>query len=122
LLEYSDLPGFSKQVQKALAVLVRCHRRKISPLVFEGYADEELEPLLRLCVLLRLEVILQHGRIGEIPESVKLRVEKRNVDIQFDEQWLQEHPLTLADLDAEAEYLQKMGITLQVNRQTSSSP
>jgi exopolyphosphatase/guanosine-5'-triphosphate,3'-diphosphate pyrophosphatase len=122
LLEYSDLPGFSKQVQKALAVLVRCHRRKISPLVFEGYSEEELEPLLRLCVLLRLAVILQHGRVGEIPESLKLRAEKRNVDIHFDEQWLQAHPLTLADLAAEAEYLLKMGVTLQINPQTSNTP
>lgn len=122
LLEYSDLPGFSKQVQKALAVLVRCHRRKISPLVFEGYSEEELEPLLRLCVLLRLAVILQHGRVGEIPESLKLRAEKRTVDIHFDEQWLQAHPLTLADLAAEAEYLLKMGVTLQINPQTSNTP
>lgn len=116
LLEYSDLPGFSRQVQKFLAVLVRCHRRKFSAVIFDGYCDEELEPLLRLCVLLRLAVIMQHGRVGEIPEGLTLRVDKRTIEIDFDAKWLDAHPLTLADVESESEYLQKMGVTLVIAR------
>ncbi|MEC7376664.1 MAG: exopolyphosphatase, partial [Pseudomonadota bacterium] len=67
LLRYSDLPGFTQQFQKDLATLVRGHRRKFSPAIFEGVEPEDIPRLRYLCVLVRLAVLLQHPRNLEPP-------------------------------------------------------
>ncbi|MCG8611156.1 MAG: exopolyphosphatase [Pseudomonadales bacterium] len=114
LLEHSYLPGFSKQVQKNLAVLVRCHRRKLLPLLFQDYSPEEAEPMMRLTLLLRLAVLLRHERTGDVLAEFWLNVNRKQITIEFAEEWLQAHPLTLADLEMEADYLSKMEFKLEV--------
>ncbi|WP_228151296.1 exopolyphosphatase [Tamilnaduibacter salinus] len=112
LLRYSDLPGFSKQAQQELATLVRGHRRKFTDAVFEGCEKDELDRMKRLCVLVRLGVLLQHPRSGEQPEGVRIDVKKQKIDIGFRDGWLDERPLTRADLVSEADYLTKQGFEL----------
>ena len=111
LIRYSDLAGFTRQSQQALAVLVRGHRRKFSDLVFSEYSIEEAEPLKYLCILLRLGVLLQHSRSGEVP-NFRISVSKKKIQLSFEEGWLEQNPLSLADLEEEAGYLSKQGYQL----------
>lgn len=114
LLEHSDLPGFSKPVQAALALLVRIHRRKFIPEVFSLYSQEEAEPLIRLSVILRLAVVLQHGRGQKVMDQYRLSVEDKNMRLVFEEGWAEQNPLSLYDLEKEREYLQRMGFQLEL--------
>ncbi len=114
LIEHSDLPGFSKQVQKSLSLLVRGHRRRLTPDIFDGLTRDEAEPLVRLCILLRLAVILLHGRSGEIVDQFSLDVKDKTLTLTFDRDWLKKNPLTLTDLELEADYLSKMDYELVV--------
>jgi len=111
VIRYSDLPGFTRQAQQALSVLIRAHRRKLSDLIFAEYSTEEAEPLKKLAILLRLAVLLQHTRSGEIP-PLKISVSKKKIHLQFEPGWLDVHTLTQADLEAEADYLTKLGYHL----------
>lgn len=114
LLRYSDLPGFSQQFQRDLATLVRGHRRKFSPAIFEGLDPEDLTRLRYLCVLVRLAVLIQHPRNQEPPPSFTLRGESDKLTIEFDEGWLDDRPLTLADLENERDYLAKQNFELRI--------
>lgn len=114
IIRFADLPGFSRQSQQAIATLVRGHRRKFTALVFEGSPPEQVEALTRLCILVRLAVVLQHGRNLESPPPFTLKVGRRDLEIQFAEGWLNERPLTRADLENECEFLARMEYKLNI--------
>ncbi len=107
LLEFSDMPGFSRQEQKALAVLVRSHRRKFSTAVFRILPETQRERLMRLAILLRLAVLLHRSR-ADIPlPPFHLEVDGKSINLRFPAGWLELHPLTQADLAQEAEMLKE---------------
>jgi exopolyphosphatase / guanosine-5'-triphosphate,3'-diphosphate pyrophosphatase len=105
LLANSDLPGFSRRDQALLAALVRGHRRKLRLSEFEAVPEWIRQSALRLCVLLRLAVLLHRGRSQLRLPPVTLTVTKSGLHLHFPDGWLDEHPLTRADLELEAGYL-----------------
>jgi exopolyphosphatase/guanosine-5'-triphosphate,3'-diphosphate pyrophosphatase len=112
LLNYSDLPGFSREEQSKLAFLVRCHRRKFPLEDLQTLPEESHEKILRLAVLLRLSVLLNRGRSTNPLPDYKLSANNGHIEIKFPDNWLAEHPLTEADLASEAEYLGAVKTTL----------
>jgi exopolyphosphatase/guanosine-5'-triphosphate,3'-diphosphate pyrophosphatase len=112
LLEHADMPGFPREEQLLLAVLVGAHRRQLS--------FEALEHLLPpwdhhaefLIVLLRLSVLLHRGRSPQPLPDVLLRVKGRNIGLELPQRWMKEHPLTLLDLEQERQYLKDAGFRL----------
>ncbi|MAZ05591.1 exopolyphosphatase [Marinobacter sp. SS8-8] len=115
LLRYSDLPGFSQQFQRDLATLVRGHRRKFSLAIFEGLDPDDTIRLRYLCVLVRLAVLLQHPRNMEPPPEFTLNAHKDKLVLTFPSGWLDDRPLTLADLENERDYLARQDFTLELN-------
>lgn len=114
LIEHSDIAGFSRQEQKMLSVLIRCQRRNISRSAVDSLPDRLSLPGLRLIVLLRLAVLLHRGHEREALPRLKLKVDARNLDLRAPRNWLDRHPLTGRDLDAETQYLAATGFTLGV--------
>lgn len=115
LVEHSDLPGFSWQEQRLLAVLVRGHRRRFPLEVFEPLPDSERRIAKRLTVLLRLAVLLHRGRAQTELPRFTLGARKKHLTLKFSRGWLKKNPLTLADLTREAEYLKVDGFELIVS-------
>jgi exopolyphosphatase / guanosine-5'-triphosphate,3'-diphosphate pyrophosphatase len=114
LLAHSDMPGFSCQEQQALAFLVRGHRRKF-PLALLNILPEELRfSTARLCLLLRLAVLLNRNRSPQPLPPLVLKAEKETLKVKFPENWLAEHPLAAADLSQEVAYLKAAGYRLKV--------
>ncbi len=105
LLENSDMPGFSRQEQQWLALLVRSHRRKFPGGLFKGLSSGTATRLNRLAVLLRLAVALRRSRSESLPTEIGIAVEGKSVTLQMPERWLNAHPLTRAELEIEAGYL-----------------
>lgn len=115
LLRYSDLPGFSQQFQRELATLVRGHRRKFSPAIFEAIDNpEDIRRLRYLCILIRLAVLLQHPRNQEAPPDFHLEAQGDRLTVRFPKNWLDHRPLTRADLDNERDYLARQNIEFSV--------
>ncbi|MDO6804439.1 exopolyphosphatase, partial [Wenyingzhuangia sp. 1_MG-2023] len=62
LLQHADMLGFTRQGQAKLAALVRCHRRKFNLGEFATLSPESRAFVIQLTRLLRIAVILNHGR------------------------------------------------------------
>ncbi len=112
ILENADLPGFSTQDQRLLATLVRSHRRKFPLKLFKELHSPWDETGKWLAVLLRLAILLHRSRILNALPPIRLHLSKSAVRLAFPRNWLDEHPLTVADLEQESAYLQAAGIDL----------
>jgi exopolyphosphatase / guanosine-5'-triphosphate,3'-diphosphate pyrophosphatase len=111
ILGNADMPGFSRDRQQIVAALVRTHRRRIGRDLFRHLPKRHRRLALPLSVLLRTAVRLHHSRT-EAPLP-RIGVERDFVlKLQFPPGWLDEHPLTRADLELEAEALAAVDIDL----------
>lgn len=111
----ADMNGFSKQDQQQLAALIEAHRRKPDPARFEALPSDLQEATLRLAVLLRLAVRLHRSRSPRALPELRLFVRRRELRMEFAEGWLDQHPLSRADLEEEANQLAQLGVELRVS-------
>ncbi len=114
VIENSDLPGFSRQEQEAVAILVRAHRRSIPEDVFRDTAPRELDAMRRTLALFRLAAVLHRSRTDEELPPLRLEALGRELRIVFPRGWLTKHPLTWADLRQEKDFLDAVGIRLRL--------
>lgn len=112
ILTHADLPGFSRTEQSLLATLVLNHRQKIRTGSFESLVARAQKPGLRLCVLLRLAVLLHRGRTDEQVPDLSIRADKSGITLRLPANWLEQHPLTHADLKKERQFLKAAGFSL----------
>ncbi len=109
LLDNMDMPGFSRPEQHRLSLLVRAHRRKFPAEDFVDGLD-----LAKLCVLLRMAVVLHRGRSELALPPFDVRAEDDIIQLSFPRNWIAQHPLTQLDLEQEAEYLRWSPIRLAI--------
>jgi len=112
LVGYSDMPGFSRQDQVLLSVLIRGHRRKFPREELAELSETTAGVAERMCALLRLAVLLNHGRSLEPLPPFKLSADNLSLEVAFPDGWLDRHPLTRANLEREAEYLKPARLRL----------
>jgi exopolyphosphatase/guanosine-5'-triphosphate,3'-diphosphate pyrophosphatase len=112
LVAQSDLPGFSRDEQALVAALIRGHRRKLDDSYFESLPPELRPSAKRLCVLLRLAVLLNRNRDPQAVALPELSVSGNKLKLTFDEDWLAAHPLARADLEREQPLLKAAGFKL----------
>lgn len=105
LLSNSDMPGFSRQEQFLLSILVRLHRRKIVLDLFDQVTDDVKNKLIKLIIILRLAIALNRSRNAIKIPDMDIKIKDKTIEIQFQDNWLAEHPLTGADLETEVNYL-----------------
>ena len=106
ILGNSDMPGFSRQEQKTLSVLVRAHRRKFPLDCYNDTMDAEIRhKLIQLSIMLRLAVVLNRGRELVNESIVDVATKKNTIALLFKGDWLSRNPLTEADLKTEMDYL-----------------
>lgn len=114
LVEHSDLAGFSRQEQQALALLVRGQRRNIPLERFKDFNPRISEQLLRLCLLLRFAILFHHIRSPRAIPEIKLKAGEKRLEVIFPDSWLANNPLTQADFEAEADWLKRVGYEITV--------
>lgn len=108
LVENTDLPGFSRGEQKFLWALVRSQRRSFKTHRFSDLHAPYPITGPRLAILLRLSVLLNRSRQDDaVPNKLKVKIRKggRQVRMRFPDGWLDDSPLTRADLQEEKRYL-----------------
>lgn len=117
VLEHGDLPGFSRPDQVLLAGLVGNHRRRLRVERFASLNERRQVVGRRLCVLLRVAVRLHRSRAGFVPPMPRAVVAEgvAGLALRFPEGWLDEHPLTLGDLERERDYLEEVGLALELS-------
>jgi exopolyphosphatase/guanosine-5'-triphosphate,3'-diphosphate pyrophosphatase len=112
LVQSSDLPGFSRDEQALVAALVRGHRRKVDEAFFEPLPTELREEAKRLCVILRLAVLLNRNRDPAVVSLPHAKASNNKLKLSFVDDWLDAHPLARADLEREQRRLKPLGIRL----------
>jgi exopolyphosphatase/guanosine-5'-triphosphate,3'-diphosphate pyrophosphatase len=114
VVEHSDIAGFSRQEQQFLAVLVRCHRRKVPKSAFEALPDRLVPAARRLAALLRLAVLLHRGEQVHAVPGLGARAAGDLLELDVQRGWLAERPLLQADLAAEPAAMAGLGVQLAV--------
>lgn len=113
ILEQSDMPGFSREMQNTLGLMLRLQRGKLKP--------QLIEDLPRLCqdielniILLRIAIILERSRDWDASRQVKIKRKKSKLKLKLPKKYLKKHPLTLADLQQEMQEVVKIGYELDI--------
>jgi exopolyphosphatase/guanosine-5'-triphosphate,3'-diphosphate pyrophosphatase len=114
LLQHADLPGFPSQEQQLLAAIVGNHRRKLLLASLDELSPPWHVKALYLIVLLRLAVLLHRGRGPRSLADIRLAVRGKSAELAFPRGWLSDHPLTVADLEQETDYLGAAGFKLKI--------
>ena len=112
LIANSDMAGFTREEQSILAALVRGHRQKFPKKTFRALPADLQHPAARLCVLLRLSVLLHRSRSPNLRIEALLNAEEDNLSLRFPPGWLKSHTLARMELKQEARQLRDAGFRL----------
>ncbi|MDE2585974.1 MAG: exopolyphosphatase, partial [Betaproteobacteria bacterium] len=116
ILNFADMPGFSKKDQARLAVLVLGHRGKLEKV--GGLPPGDGNWLLILS--LRLATLFHRTRadLERPPYRLKLgdKAERRSVLLELPAEWLAENPLTAAAFAEEVQAWQTGGLDFRLKQ------
>ena len=112
IIENADMAGFSKQDQLILSRLVRSHRKKFTQSRFQDLPAPWRQYAPIMTIVFRLAALLHRSRHSARPDF-KIQIDDRAIELVFPEQWLEQAPLTQADLEQEAEHLKAAKFDLQ---------
>ncbi|MDO4709332.1 MAG: exopolyphosphatase [Pseudomonadota bacterium] len=114
LLEHSDIPGFTRQQQQVLSVLLRCQRRGIPKNAFNAIPERLLLRTRRITALLRLAVVLNRSHKARDLSAVRLAAAENRLLLTLPKDWLASKPLLRSDLESEPQDLRALGIELHI--------
>ena len=113
LIEHCAMAGFSQNLKHQLALLVRNQRRKYNPNTFNDLPQELREETLKLSIILRLAILLHRARDPHMDVLPDVMVAQSTVQLTLDNDFLNTHPLTVADLTDEKSRLKSIGYQLE---------
>ncbi len=113
ILANCDLAGFNQYEQFLLATLVGMHRRKLNTLVFETLNPAHSDAILNMIICLRIATLLNRKR-DTLDTTPTLSRQGELVTLEFDPNWLLANPLTQRSLSQESDYLNRIGMELQI--------
>jgi len=115
IIKHGDLAGFSQQDQMLLSVIISAHRRKIPTKKIAELHAPWNTCAIYMIIILRLAVLLQRNRSNTDLPEFKITLAINKISLEFPAGWLDNAPLTQADLNQEAEYLAKAKFKLVVS-------
>ncbi len=112
LLQSLDLPGFTRAQKHLLGELARRYREQLTSLPEQhAISGTSAKRVLRL---LRLAVLLSHRRNPTLEPNFRLESDGDKLTLTLDSQWLEQNPLTAAELEIEANRQTDIGWPLSV--------
>ncbi|NVJ58472.1 MAG: guanosine-5'-triphosphate,3'-diphosphate diphosphatase [Vibrionaceae bacterium] len=112
LLQSLDLPGFTRAQKHLLGELTRRYREQLTSLPEQhAISGTSAKRVLRL---LRLAVLLSHRRNPDLEPNFRLESDGDKLTLTLDSQWLEQNPLTTAELEIEANRQTDIGWPLSV--------
>ena len=112
IVEQSDMPGFSREMQNTLGLMLRLQRSKLRMALIEEMPRLP-DNILLVIILLRLSIILERSRDWDRSRQVKIKRDDKLLKLKFPPNYLAAHPLTLADLTQEKLEVEKAGYRLK---------
>lgn len=111
IIENGDLAGFSKQDQLLLSKLVRSQRKKLSLERFNELPAPWKQYAPIMSIVFRLATLLHRNRHNTRPDF-RISINMNDITLKFSENWLEQAPLTQADLEQEIVYLKEAKFNL----------
>ena len=109
------MAGFSRQEQLFLAALVGFQRRAI-PMDYSARLPVRLHMALSVTLLcMRLSWIFCRTGADEAIPDFSVALDGARVSLSLSSNWMENHPLTVADLEYEEEALQTIGLHLAID-------
>lgn len=115
ILRHADLAGFSRQEQQLLAAIVESHRRKPDKATFSALPQRYRQLARYITALLRLGVLFRRARRAESLPQMQLAATTQRLRLTVPSSWLDQHPLSEADLEQEQAPLNELGLLLEVH-------
>lgn len=115
IIENGDLAGYTKQDQLLLSKLVRSQRKRFSLDRFAELAVPWRQYAPVMAVVFRLAALLHRNRHTPRPDF-SIRIANQDIILKFPEHWLEQSPLTIADLEQEKQYLKEAKFNLIYNK------
>jgi exopolyphosphatase/guanosine-5'-triphosphate,3'-diphosphate pyrophosphatase len=99
------MPGFSRSEKNLVAAMVLGQRRKLHPERIAALVGAHTDEAIGLCIILRLASRLNRTRSPNPRPDIGIAVDGAAIHLTFPPDWLAARPLTLADLELEAQSL-----------------
>lgn len=115
IIANAELPGFSSEQQQILATLVGMQRKRFYRHDLPKLNLLSRPALLQMVLVLRLAVLLNTRRLDRELPPITLSYDSDTTQLQFADQWLESHPLMVADLEREVIYWRGCGLRLKVS-------
>ena len=115
ILRHADLAGFSRQEQQLLAAIVQAHRRKPDKTSFSSLPQRYRQLARHITALLRLAVLFRRARRAESLPQLRLAATSQRLRLQLPAAWLEQHPLSEADLEQEITPMSELGLILAIS-------
>jgi len=114
IVENSDMPGFSKLEQKRLAILIHSQRRKFPLADLKTLSVHCFHQIIYQSIILRLAVLFNRGRSNKTLPALQITAQSDSINLKFPENYLDNFPLTHADLKREQKYLKVVDFNLEM--------
>ncbi|MDO1530144.1 Ppx/GppA phosphatase family protein [Fulvimonas sp. R45] len=114
ILRHADMAGFSRQEQQLLAAIVEAHRRKPDKAAFAALPQRYRQLARQITALLRLAVLFRRARRAESLPPLRLAATSQRLRLGLPAGWLEQHPLSEADLTQEVAPMGELGLALEV--------
>lgn len=113
IVEQSDLPGFSREMQNSLGLMLRLQRGKLNIKLIDKLQRCDKNIVL-VIIILRLAIIVQRSRGWDTTSKIKIKLKNSKLKIKLPKKYLTKHPLTEADLKQEKSAVVKAGYKLKI--------
>jgi exopolyphosphatase/guanosine-5'-triphosphate,3'-diphosphate pyrophosphatase len=107
----ADMPGFSRDEQARLSLLVQAHRRSLHKIARQ---TDELGVGWDLVFALRLAALFCRRRSDAAPSSLQVRRQGKKFRVSLGKEWLRRNPLTATALLEEMREWDRIGFELRI--------
>jgi exopolyphosphatase/guanosine-5'-triphosphate,3'-diphosphate pyrophosphatase len=101
LIQHCDMPGFSKQIQETVSLIVRHQRKKAVISDTIEMSKVIRRSVTRLIILLRLAILLHLGRDADAVVEPEIKANKFLLELVFPDRYLDTHAMTVLNLESE---------------------
>ncbi|MFM9970866.1 MAG: exopolyphosphatase [Burkholderiales bacterium] len=112
ILSQADMPGFSQHEQARLSRIVLAHRGKLGKRELEGLAVRSAD--WQLIFSLRIAALFCRSRNDIRFPRLRVNATELGFQLALPEGWLEEHPMTQAALDEEAQEWGTLGMKVEL--------
>lgn len=114
LLSHADMAGFSQADQRILAALVRAQRGSVNEEHLASVPERSRQSIKPLIVILRLALVANRARDRNRRPPWALVADTPEATIALPADWLESNPLSAADLLAETQLAEALGVSLKL--------